>query len=116
MTLDTNLTHITDADDLQRLIKESENLMVCCGRMGPMCIPVYEDMEELENSGDYDDVIFRDILFDIPAAAFIREHPRCARFMGIPFTVYFKNGEMVEATTSIQSKEQIQEILDREFK
>jgi thioredoxin 1 len=35
--------------------------------------------------------------------------------MGLPFTVYYKNGKVVAATSSIQSKEQIQEILDREF-
>jgi len=35
--------------------------------------------------------------------------------MGLPFTVYFKNGKVVAATTSIQSKDQMMEILDREF-
>jgi len=35
--------------------------------------------------------------------------------MGLPFTVYFKNGKAVAATTSIQSSEQVRAILDREF-
>ena len=114
MTLDTNLTHITDADDLQRLIKESENLMVCCGRMGPMCLPVYAAMENLEKS--YDSVAFADMEFDIPDAAAIRNLPECSTFMGLPFTVYYKNGKVVEATSSIQSEEQVKTILDNNFK
>jgi thioredoxin 1 len=35
--------------------------------------------------------------------------------MGIPFTIYYKNGQVVKATTGIQSKEQITAILDQEF-
>ena len=33
------------------IIGPDENVMVCCGRMGPMCIPVYGIMEELEEDG-----------------------------------------------------------------
>ena len=88
--------------------------MICCGRMGPMCIPVYAIMEELKRT--YLHVTFCDQDFDTPAAGFIRNLPQCASFRGLPFTVYFKNGEVVAATTSIQDKNQIMEILDREFK
>jgi thioredoxin 1 len=35
--------------------------------------------------------------------------------MGLPFTIYFKNGKVMAATSSIQTKEQITEILDKEF-
>jgi thioredoxin 1 len=35
--------------------------------------------------------------------------------MGIPFTIYYKNGKVVKATSSIQSREQITAILDKEF-
>jgi thioredoxin 1 len=35
--------------------------------------------------------------------------------MGLPFTVYYKNGKVVAATSSIQSQEQITEILDKVF-
>jgi len=35
--------------------------------------------------------------------------------MGLPFTVYFKNGRVMAATSSIQIKQQVIEILDREF-
>ena len=57
--------------------------MVCCGRMGPMCIPVYAAMTELEN--EYDQVVFADMEFDIPDAAVIRNAPECRNFMGLPF-------------------------------
>jgi len=113
MTLQTNLTHVETAADLEKMLQENENVMVCCGRMGPMCVPVYEIMEELES--EYPNVKFADMLFDNPEAAVIRNHPACASFAGLPFTMYYKNGEVVKATTSIQNMDQITEILDSEF-
>jgi thioredoxin 1 len=35
--------------------------------------------------------------------------------MGLPFTFYYKNGKTVEATSSIQSKEQIESIINKHF-
>ena len=111
--LDTNLKHLETEEDVKKVLEENDNVMVCCGRMGPMCIPVYYIMEELE--GAYPHIAFRDQDFDIPAADFIKRLPECAYFQGLPFTVYFKNGKVVAATTSIQGKDQVTEILDREF-
>ena len=107
--LNTNLKHLSTKADAEKLIDNSENVMICCGRMGPMCVPVYAAMEELEST--YPHVEFRDMAFDIPEASFIRELPECATFRGLPFTVYFKKGEVVAATSSIQSREQIESIL-----
>lgn len=115
MTLPTNLKHLATADELNKLIQETENVMVCCGRMGPMCVPVYGIMEDLEKSGDYDHVEFRDMLFDSPEAAVIRDLPECRSFRGLPFTVYYKNGKVAAATSSIQNQEQITSILNEQF-
>jgi thioredoxin 1 len=87
--------------------------MISCGRMGPMCIPVYQSMIELESS--YPQVAFRDFAFDAPDAHVVRSLPECRGFMGLPFTVYYRNGKVVSATSGIQTKAQIKEILDREF-
>lgn len=114
MTLDTNLNHLTSAGEWQKAITENENVMVCCGRMGPMCIPVYDSMEELEK--EYTHVKFYDMLFDIPDSHVIRNTPETRGFMGLPFTMYYKNGKVVKATSSIQSEEEIREILDEYFK
>ncbi|MFC1729739.1 thioredoxin [candidate division KSB1 bacterium] len=111
--LQTNLKHIISENEFQQVLKENENVMVCCGRMGPMCIPVYAAMKELENK--YTHVSFWDMEFNLPDAHVIRNLPECSRFHGLPFTVYFKNGKVVNATTSIQSKEDIQNILDKVF-
>jgi thioredoxin 1 len=35
--------------------------------------------------------------------------------MGLPFTVYYKNGKVVHATSSIQDTKQVQTILDDRF-
>ena len=112
--LETNLTHMNSADDVNTLIEKNENVMICCGRMGPMCIPVYEAMEELES--EYPHVKFADMAFDSPDAKVIRELPEARSFAGLPFTIYYKNGKVVEATSSIQTRDQITEILDKHFK
>ena len=111
--LNTNLKHLETEQELNEALENNENVMICCGRMGPMCIPVQGIMGELERT--YPHVAFRDQDFDIPAAGFIKSLPECTSFMGLPFTVYFKNGKVVAATTSIQNKDQIIEILDRVF-
>lgn len=111
--LNTNIKHIETEQEVKEVLESNENVMICCGRMGPMCVPVFGVMEDLEQI--YPHVTFRDQDFDIPAADFIRNVPECASFMGLPFTVYFKNGEVVAATSSIQNKDQVTEILDREF-
>lgn len=113
MVLPTNLKHVASAAELEGILKDKENVMVCCGRMGPMCVPVYAAMEELQE--EFPNIEFRDMLFDNPEARVIRELPECRGFMGLPFTIYYKNGKVVSATSSIQSKEQIKEILKREF-
>ena len=112
--LKTNLTHVSSESEHSELLSKNENVMICCGRMGPMCIPVYEVMEELEN--EYSNVKFVDMEFDLPDAKVIRNLPECRTFQGLPFVVYYKNGQVVKATSSIQSKDQITSILDEQFK
>lgn len=111
--LQTNLHEIETAAELEKMIKENENMMVCCGRMGPMCMPVYDVMEELDE--ERTDVKFAVMAFDSPEAAAIRNAPECRGFMGLPFTVYYKNGKVVHATSSIQNMQQVASVLDREF-
>lgn len=111
--LNTNLTHALTEEDHAKILQENENVMICCGRMGPMCIPVYESMEELE--GEYTNVKFADMSFDTPDAQVIRNLPECQSFQGLPFVVYYKNGKVVKATSSIQSMDQITSILDENF-
>ena len=109
----TNLKHLETAEDHKKAISQNENVMVICGRMGPMCIPVYGIAEEFEN--EYPHVKFCDMEFDNPESYVIRNLPDVRNFMGIPFTIYYKNGKVVKATSSIQTKEQVKSILDKEF-
>lgn len=114
--LQTNLKEFLNEVEFNKFLEENENVMVCCGRMGPMCIPVYDSMEELQEDGEYENVKFAVMEFDNPEANVIRNSPECRSFMGLPFTMYYRNGKVVNATTSIQSKEQITGILDKEYK
>lgn len=111
--LHTNLHEFETAAELEKYINENENVMVCCGRMGPMCIPVYGIMEELEEERTH--VKFAVMAFDSPEAGIIRNDPACRGFMGLPFTMYYKNGKVAHATSSIQSMQQVTAILDEHF-
>jgi hypothetical protein len=35
--------------------------------------------------------------------------------MEIPFTIYYRNGKVIKATSSIQTKDQVKAILNKEF-
>lgn len=109
----TKLDHISSAELHKEVISQNENVMICCGRMGPMCIPVYNAMEILR--AQYPNVKFYDMEFDHPDSHVIRNAAECKSFMGLPFTMYYKNGEVVKATSSIQSIEKIRTILDEKF-
>ncbi|MEI7848093.1 MAG: thioredoxin family protein [Chloroflexota bacterium] len=111
--LQTNLEHVTSKEALQKLIDSNEKVAVCCGRMGPMCIPVYEVFEIFREK--YPDIQFRVMEFDSPDAVAIKELPECRGFRGLPFTVYYRNGKVVKATTSIQDAKQIKDIISEVF-
>jgi len=111
--LHTNVQEIETAAELEKLITENDNVMVCCGRMGPMCIPVYDLMEELEE--EREDVKFAVMSFDTPEAGIIRNDEACRGFMGLPFTMYYKKGKVAHATSSIQNMQQVASILDAQF-
>jgi thioredoxin 1 len=109
----TNLKHIESAEEFVRIINGNENVTIICGRMGPLCITVYRIAEELEE--EYDHVKFYDMEYDNPESYFFHALPEVQGFMEFPFTVYYKNGEVVKATGGIQTKSQVRAILDKEF-
>lgn len=111
--LHTGLHEFETATELQKFIDENENVMVCCGRMGPMCMPVYDVMEELEE--ERQNIKFAVMAFDNPEATIIRNAPECRGFMGLPFTMYYKKGEVAHATSSIQNMQMVTSILDDKF-
>ena len=107
--LQTNLLEVETAAELEKMINENENVMVCCGRMGPMCMPVYDVMEELEE--ERPNVKFAVMAFDSPEATVIRNAHECNSFKGLQFTMYYENGEVAKATTSIQNRDQVMSII-----
>ena len=111
--LRTDIQEIETTAELEKLITENDNVMVCLGRMGPMCIPVYDLMEELEE--EREDVKFAVMSFDSPEAGIIRNDEACRGFMGLPFTMYYKKGKVAHATSSIQNMQQVASILDAQF-
>jgi len=112
--LHTSLEHILSKSDFDKVLAENENVMICCGRMGPMCIPVYAAMTDLKE--EFKNIKFADFEFDHPDSSVIRNAPEARSFMGLPFTFYYKNGKTVAATSSIQTKEQVKTILNKHYK
>ena len=111
--LQTNLKHVESDAEFKKVLEDNENVMITCGRMGPMCLPVYDAMEALERK--YPHVAFRDMNFDGPASHNIKSLPQVRHFTGLPFVVYFRNGQVVEAVSSVQSKAQVKSVLDHHF-
>ena len=111
--LQTKLTTLNGKEELKNLIEKNEKVVVCCGRMGPMCIPVYDILDVFQEK--YPDTQFRNMDFDTPDAAVIKGLPECRSFSGLPFTIYYRNGKVVKATTSIQTAKQIKDIMGEVF-
>jgi thioredoxin 1 len=109
----TDLKHIENAEEFATVISENENVMLICGRMGTLCIPVYRIALELEEK--YKHVKFYDMEYDNPESYFFHALPEVRDFEEIPFTLYYKNGEIVKATAGIQTMAQVKAILDQEF-
>ncbi len=108
-TLQTDLHHVQSKAELEQMIQENEKVVVVCGRMGPMCVPVYGIMKALE--AKHPDIKFNDFLFDHPEASIIRNLPEAKRFRGLPFTIYYRNGKVVKATSSIQDAKAVKGII-----
>ncbi len=70
-------------------------------------------MEELEE--ECENVKFAVMAFDSPEAGIIRNNEACRGFMGLPFTMYYKNGQVAKATSSIQNMQQVTAILEENF-
>lgn len=111
--LSTNLKHIETDEQFRAALEDNENLMVCCGRMGPMCIPVYDIMEKL--GPKYPHVAFRDMAFDSTVANHVRSLPEVRGYNSLPFTVYFHKGRVVAATGGIQNKREVTAKLEQSF-
>jgi thioredoxin 1 len=109
----TNLEHIETADEFIRLIGENENAVVTCGRMGPLCVPVYRAIEELGN--EFAHVKFYDMEYDNPEFYFFHALPEVQGLEEIPFTVFYRNGKAVKSVAGMQSKVQLKKLLVEEF-
>ena len=109
MHLDTTLEHIKSKEEHKDLLASHEKAVVVCGRMGPMCVPVYGIMDALKEKNP--DIAFRDMMFDIRDSDVIRNLPEARQFRGLPFTIYYRNGKVVKATSSIQSAKDVKAII-----
>lgn len=106
----TNLEHIETADEFSKVISENENVVVICGRMGPLCIPVYRAIEELGE--EYRQIKFFDMEYDNPEFYFFHERPEVKNLEEIPFTTFYYRGEAVKSVGGLQTKAQLKKFLN----
>jgi thioredoxin 1 len=116
MIFDTTVGQIKSVDEFNSYLKNNPRAVICAGRWGPMCIPVYKAMEQMEEKEKYKDVRLLVVDFDTTSANSIRMDEKCRSFRGLPFTAYYLNGEMVHATSSIQTKQQLEENIEKYLK
>lgn len=109
----TNLNHIERESEFKAILAENENVVLICGRMGPVCIPVYRAAEELEAA--YLHVKFFDLEYDNPESFFFHTRPEVQDLAEHPFTIFYKNGRAVNAISGVQPKSLIKVLLDKEF-
>jgi thioredoxin 1 len=109
----TNLYHLENARELERITLQHEKVLVVCGRMGLQCIPVYRIAESLET--DFPEIKFCDLEFDNPESKIVCEIPELKIFSSIPIAIYYYKGKVVKASSGIQTKEQIKNNLIEYF-
>jgi len=108
--LRTDLHEITKPEEYEQALSENEKAVIVCGRNGPMCLPVYGALEILQNKEKYKDISMHVMPFDLPVSNVIRQLPEVRGFMGLPFTIYYRNGKVIKATSSIQDAKNIKAI------
>lgn len=106
----TNLEHIETARDFEKIIRENENVVVICGRMGPLCVPVYRAIEELGN--EFQQIKFYDMEYDNPEFYFFHARPEVSNLDEIPFTTFYHRGEAVKSVAGMQTKVQLKKFLN----
>jgi len=107
----TNLKHIETATEFQRIIAESGQVVIVCGRMGEFSIPVYRVLEALQT--ECPTVKFFDMEFDNPES-----HVVCELFADmpeakVPFMLFYEDGELLIKSWGIKTKEEIEEIINK---
>lgn len=109
----TNLHHIESAPQLQKVLSENDNVMIICGRMGSLSIPVYRIASALEP--EYPQVKFFDMEYDNPESAGICQLASERGVQGMPVIVYYKNGALAYITAGMTSGVEIKKLLDQYF-
>jgi hypothetical protein len=109
----TNLEHIETAEEFSKIISRNEDVVVICGRMGPLCVPVYRVVEELDQ--EFTQIKFYDMEYDNPEFYFFHALPEVQLLEEIPFTVLYRNGEAVKSVAGMQSKARLKEILNEVY-
>jgi len=109
----TNLKHIETSSDYTRTIGQNGNVIIICGRMNPVCIPIFRIAEELEST--YKHVKFYDMEFDNPESGVLKNVVQYYNLEDIPLVGYFKDGNLVEVSIGTQTKEQMLAVLNKEY-
>lgn len=109
----TNLSHIETVEAYEAAVQRHQGVVVCCGRMEGTCIKVFEAMEELGLG--YKHISFYDMEYDDPLSHVMRRAPMVSSLNELPFTAFYKKGEMVCAVEGAQTLHELKTLLDEIF-
>ena len=109
----TNLKHIETVDEFHQIIGRFDNVLVCCGRMDPLCVRAYNTIEKLE--GAYPHVAFFDMEYDNPQSNVVCKQMENPSREALPLFVFYKKGELVNVHSGDDTDITLKTLLDMEF-
>jgi thioredoxin 1 len=109
----TNLKHIENAAEFNQTIGSYAHIVIVCGRMEPMCVPVYRVAEELD--GEYKNVQFFDLEYDNPEFVDIINLPIIKSFNALPILLFYKNGNVIHVDSGNQTKSYFKTMLNEKI-
>jgi len=101
----TNLKHIESIKQLNDVIGNNNNVVMCYGRMNSDCIPVFNALEQLES--ELSDVQIYDIEYDNPEFEDFKQSTHSLTMTELPYLIFFQNGEVREVFAGKKDENQL---------
>jgi len=109
----TNLNHIESTSQLNSIIENNDNVVMCYGRMNHDCVAVFNALEMLEN--ELPDVQIYDIEYDNPEFEDFKQSTRSLTMAELPYLILFKNGVVQEVNTGKKDENQLRTLIQKTY-
>ena len=106
----TNLNHIELSGQLQKVIENNENVVLCYGKMNYDCVPVFNALELLENEFSF--IKMYDVEYDNPEFNDFKQSLQNLNLSQLPYVLLFKKGKVHNAFSGTKNENQLREIFN----